>query len=787
MMADDTPNAKADRRRRRPALACVSCRKSKIRCDRNLPCGACIRSKHKTCVFEPQSSPNLRHSGISATGPTNIGQYQITDARSNFNDAEAPAPAEVGGSTLHGDLSNDEHSSISLNGSTPIDSTSSQHRGPAFDVNSLLERIKELERRLEESSAQQSPSKNIPRPSPTATQPIHSHLAGNFHLMSKSVMSKTRYLGQSHWMNLISNVGYLEFKRILDIFEQKHNPDKPDLMDLISKCKSLARIVKAQRVPELSFKFGIHMPSREIADRLVDGYLRTLESIFRILHVPTFRKEYENFWLSNSVDSSFIIQLQLVMAIGSTIYDDHFTMRKSAVQWVYEAQSWLISPNPRSILSFSALQVMLLLSLARQAVSVGADLVWLSAGQIIRTAMYMGLHRDPEKLPKMTPFVAEMRRRLWNTILEIALQTSIDAGGPPLIYPDDYDTSAPANCDDDQLTEDTISPIAKPSESFTDMSIPLALRASFPARLSIARFLNRTLGKTSYDDTIRLHNQLSATYKLLSNTLRAFGPSGRQPNLFQRRFVDFFVRRYFMALHLPYIGLGTNEPAYAFSKKHGVEISARLYLTVFPLAAASYTPWTPLTKESVPILHDTDDLARFVICGSGFFRYILCQATLVVAFEVQNHLLEDDGLGPPTPRPDLLSILHDSKHYLLRRVQAGETNVKGYLFQAAVTAHIDTLMKGLKGPALYQPTIDASVEAVREVFEILKQKVGQSAPQDPTTSDGQTNFSDMIGGVEADWEDDTPMQNLFFNFTSVGYMLDEDGAPNLMESEPPLW
>lgn len=205
----------------------------------------------------------------------------------------------------------------------------------------------------------------------------------------------------------------------------------------------------------MNFKFGVNIPPREIADQLVEGYLRTTETVFRILHVPSFRKDYEAFWSSpDSVDMCFMMQLQLVMAIGCTLYDEHYTMRKSAIQWVYEAKCWLISPLPKLRLTLSGLQVMILLCIAEQTAAVGPDLVWIPVGQLMRTAMYMGLHRDPERLPKMNKFRSEMRRRLWNTILEIALQSSMDSGGPPLISLQEYDTCAPTNCDDSQLTDD---------------------------------------------------------------------------------------------------------------------------------------------------------------------------------------------------------------------------------------------------------------------------------------------------------------------------------------------
>src|SRR5437667_8429598 len=41
-----------------------------------------------------------------------------------------------------------------------------------------------------------------------------------------------------------------------------------------------------------------HIPSRELADTLVHLYLTTFEPAYRILHVPSFWKEYHALWAS---------------------------------------------------------------------------------------------------------------------------------------------------------------------------------------------------------------------------------------------------------------------------------------------------------------------------------------------------------------------------------------------------------------------------------------------------------------------------------------------------------
>ena len=59
------------RKRRRPALSCVECRRRKIKCDRNYPCNHCKTTKNSNCVYhkDPHSQANRRLSPTSlATG-----------------------------------------------------------------------------------------------------------------------------------------------------------------------------------------------------------------------------------------------------------------------------------------------------------------------------------------------------------------------------------------------------------------------------------------------------------------------------------------------------------------------------------------------------------------------------------------------------------------------------------------------------------------------------------------------------------------------------------------------
>lgn len=81
------------------------------------------------------------------------------------------------------------------------------------------------------------------------------------------------------------------------------------------------------------------------------------------------------------------------------------------------------------------MQIHYLLLLSRQVNRVGPDLVWISAGALVRMAMQMGLHQDPNIIGDMSVLQNEMRRRLWYTILEMNVQAALECGMHPH---DDY-------------------------------------------------------------------------------------------------------------------------------------------------------------------------------------------------------------------------------------------------------------------------------------------------------------------------------------------------------------
>lgn len=531
----------------------------------------------------------------------------------------------------------------------------------------------------------------------------------------------------------------------------------------LQRCKYLSKLFKSQRAPPWPTTPTADLPPKDLADTLVEIYLRTIDSVYRTLHVPTFRRDYEAIWRSNTtLDMAFVIQIKLVMAIGAAMYDDNFSLRPSAIRWFYEAQAWVSEPRFKSRLNVQFLQTNILLMLAKEIVGVESSLTWITAGQLIRLAVYMGFHRDPLYLPKRTTFICEMRRRLWNTILEIALQASMESGGPPLLWLEDFDTQPPGNFDDEQImTED---PTPRPQETLTQMSSALALRRMFPLRLAIARSLNGVGPPTPYEDTIRMDGELRTLYKTTCQNFQSRNGSQNTPSHFQTRLLDYNVRRYLMALHVPFFGLSLQETAYAFSRKVIVDTAVRIRCCVHPTSTLS----SLTSHDSTPT--GPDELTRLARCASAPFRTTATQSCFLIAAELKAQI-QEDSLGPVPLRQDLLSLLDDAKTWAIGCMEAGETNTKGYLFLSLVRVQIEGLARGLPREQIAAELAKAAEDAQSRALAIMEEKAaevqGMNSNLEEMDDIPGASISELIGDwdfvVRSNISNDDPKAGAFAN------------------------
>ena len=488
----------------------------------------------------------------------------------------------------------------------------------------------------------------------------------------------------------------MQLTTILHLRDEVASGKHERLSTLYTNCKKLAKEIKAREctVQPTSSEFRAYIPSRQTSDELVDTYLRTGEAIHRILHIPSFQREYERYWeRPSSVSSAFVIQLLSVFAIGSFFHhgnsSSYSSQRSVTMHWIHQAQEWLSSPfEEKSRLTMTGIQNHCLILIAREMNAAGADLIWISAGALLRRAMLMGYHRDPTLLPISSMFEIEMRRRLWATILEILLQSCMNSGSPPLISPEDYDCKTPSNINDTQIdNEHELTPIPKPKDYYTQTTLQIALMQTFYARLSIAKLSSGIRTDVPYETVLQLGTQLQQDYSTTVRHLEASRTAQPQITLFQAKLFDLLNLRFFLTLHHKWSHSANSNHTYLFSRKVCIETSLALSSPHAALQSAS-----PESPKGDP------DLYRLKLLGGGIYRGVLMQSCMLIVLEFLDQLARDQSLfqraTASMERQELYGAILEHAELSGERVKAGETNVNGFAFTGCLLKQIENIRNG---------------------------------------------------------------------------------------------
>ncbi|OTB13198.1 hypothetical protein K445DRAFT_25010 [Daldinia sp. EC12] len=687
------------RRRRRPALSCLECRRRKIKCNRNEPCAHCVSAKLR-CIYrvyndEPDDQLPLRP-GISplktssssshATSPSIINQAQelgtvrpTSEHDSNATGSQATEPwagAILGSSST--ESQNDRPRTIILS----LDRSSSQPHISPSEVEPGIVGI--LQR------GQNTPSKSSASISMNGlSENGRDILARQLGLRdSQIILNKTRVLGWSLRLGTAQ-----EFAPLISCYVAAANTAKgtmpqdtekgalyAQIWTLLQKCKNMARSIKLGRPSRwLSYpNFDLAPPTREVADAMATLYFQSFESTHRIIHAPTFWSDYQKFWdRPESATASLRLKILLVIGIGSSL-SDHAErdagFRNIVHQWVYAAQTWLTGPLEKDRLDINGIQIYCLTVLARQVFSIGGDLVWVSSGSLMNMAMQIGLHRDPKHLPRMSILQAELRRRLWATILEIVVQSSLDSAMPPRISLDDFDTEAPANANDDELDETTTTLQSHPKSTYTSTSLQLILLDLLPIRLRILQLLNGLHSELSYLDTLALSSELTDKYRSYSSFIRDKEKSSVTP--FHRNLLDHLVRRFLIPLHCPFAGEARTNPLFYYSLK-----------VTLDSAMALISP------------EQDEGFSRLMSTGGGMFREAFRYAISVITRELisQVEVQQKEGVHHRNSHDieNLKKAVEGMKSLSEERIRQGETNVKGPMFLNMIMAQVEATEEGI--------------------------------------------------------------------------------------------
>lgn len=306
------------------------------------------------------------------------------------------------------------------------------------------------------------------------------------------------------------------------------------------------------------------VPARAIVDRLWQTYKGHFESYYRVLHVPYFEKEYHQFWATQQASFAFLPQLLSVCAIASCFRDQDRLRREDQVRsWIEAVRLWLFKADPRAQLSLGLLQAHLLMLIAGDVHWMKIDRSWIASGSLLRNAISAGLHREPNDFFRIPRFHAEMRRRLWYSILEYDLLTCFAKGRTPSIGEEEYDCEPPKRLgsgleNDDDDDEEV------PHKQQTSLKLAKYL----PLRTRICRAVNSIKLGLDYSDVIKLDSELKVFLHDISLTdAQHHGP-------FERALTNIMSHRAIIALHAPFVARALHDPKWSYSRTRCLEISS---------------------------------------------------------------------------------------------------------------------------------------------------------------------------------------------------------------------
>lgn len=372
------------------------------------------------------------------------------------------------------------------------------------------------------------------------------------------------------------------------------------------------------------------LPSRRVVDELIGLYMTYIESTHRILHMPSFLRELEQFWTQkenpNMVSPAFVAQLLLVLSCAWNLVDQE-TLQSltdvslncyTALEWVLHTEKWLVNADIKRP-EITALRLYILLITAQNCHGMKRSKAWLATGTLVKQAMLSGYHRDPSRYTKISVFNREMRRRVWTTIVELDLQIAIDRGMPPSVQASDYDTAAPLNINDEDIHETiTELPAERPLTEVTSSSFQAVFSKSLPLRLKACALMHSPQISCRYDEILRMDWELSKHLSTIPawETSETDHIATQHKVILLRSLLETRIGQSLLCIHTPFAVEAQKEPVFAPSARARMEVATmvlstqrRLHETSRVLSLCNMGDWTLQACCSIlQLLHARDNI-----------------------------------------------------------------------------------------------------------------------------------------------------------------------------------
>ncbi len=160
------------------------------------------------------------------------------------------------------------------------------------------------------------------------------------------------------------------------------------------------------------------------------------------------------------------------------------------------------------------------------------------------------------RFPKISIFNAEIRRRLWFTILDMDIDISMACNLPTVVREGEYSCQPPKNIDDEQLSPETKELLwPKPLDQPTTNQLQAYSASALPWRMKVTSLISRLDSVRDYAEVLEIGGKIESVLDDINCLFpRQFSPDPAQRCLDWRiRFsLDSHVRRSLLALYRPF-------------------------------------------------------------------------------------------------------------------------------------------------------------------------------------------------------------------------------------------
>ncbi|KAI8633059.1 fungal-specific transcription factor domain-containing protein [Xylariaceae sp. FL1651] len=335
----------------------------------------------------------------------------------------------------------------------------------------------------------------------------------------------TNYVGGTHFMAILEDLEDLK-----TYFE---DPEVQEL-DIDDPYESLGPselLLLSRGAPRNKGELLALLPDKSIMDRLMNRYFNSNSPSQHIIHIPTFSRQYNEFLQDrHAADIHWIAMLFMILALGiflssfqapheleidsSVPMMDRFRQYREACGWALIRGKWS-QPGPFT------LQAMTLYTEGDFLVNRVSQMnCYLLCSTVIRLMLKMGLHRDPSKLPRITPYQGEMRRRMWNLAIQIDLLIAFHLGLPSMIHGIESDTALPRNLLDSDFNEDSTElPPSRPMTDYTPLTYPIN-KAKITRCFGLVARLSHSLTLPTYAEVMRVDARIQDVWSGVPSFMR---------------------------------------------------------------------------------------------------------------------------------------------------------------------------------------------------------------------------------------------------------------------------